>query len=127
MRGFLGFAALFAALGTSMVGCAGMDLRVESMPGPGYRKYQTRSEVGEIKVYYGEPDRPYVVIAKYIVQETPQVIMARSKETTINYVAKRARSDGADAIIVDNFDVVNVAGVARQSMKIWIRGIRFKE
>ena len=68
-----------------------------------------------------------IVIAKYIVQEEPTVLTSHSSSEMVVYAGKRACEDGADAIIIENFDVVNVpGGYARQTPKVTIVGIRYR-
>ena len=111
-----------------LMSCASMDLRLDKLPGPAYGEYKPRVQCDKIEVYQNEkPSRPYIVIAKYIVQEEPTVLTSHSSSEMVVYAGKRACEDGADAIIIENFDVVNVpGGYARQTPKVTIVGIRYR-
>ena len=127
LPGFSGFVMLLLLL-ASLIGCASMDTRVDTFPGTAYRKYTPRIQFEQMKIYEnGRPDRPFVVIAKYIAQETPTVLTGVPAGAMIRHVAETAHKDGADAVIVEQVDVVNVPGYARHSPKVTVVGIRFTD
>ena len=114
-----------------LLGCAAMDLRVDTLP--------TSSDFGRLSprvsmdkcVYYTKDNAPdpsyYTVLASYIVQEEPMVIIAKSAQDMIRYIHKKAVKMGADTIIVDEITTTSVAGdVARTSPIVKVRAIRFK-
>ena len=114
-----------------LLGCAAMDLRVDTLPiSNDFGKLTPRASMDKV-VYYTTENAPdpsyYTVLASYIVQEAPTVISSHSAQGMIRYIHKQALKKGADTIIVDEITTTSVAGgVARTSPIVKIRAIRFK-
>ena len=116
-----------------LVGCTpGMDLHIDALPmSNDFGNIAPRVSLDKCKYYTKEnaPDQStYTVLAQYIVQEKPEILMSRPPGAMICYAFERAVEKGADSIIVDEMGTTNVAGgYARTSPVIKIRAIRFKE
>lgn len=119
---------VFMGFITTMWGCAELDTKVNALPGPGYKQYQPRGTAEDVIIFHEEPEREYEVIARYIIQETDSLVfIERTPEAMLKVLSKRAWKDGADAIIVDEFDTVDVGKSQRESPQIKVRGIRFTD
>jgi hypothetical protein len=119
-------------LSMGLIGCpVWMDLKVDTLPmSSEYGSISPRVSTDKCRYYTKEnaPDSStYTVLAQYIVQETPTVIISRSAQEMICHIYETAVQKGADTIIVDEMGTTNVAGgYARTSPVVKIRAIRFK-
>ena len=114
-----------------LTSCAGMDLRVDTLPTSSlYGSVPPRVVAAKCRWYTKEnaPDpSTYTVLAQYVIQENPTVLTSLSAETMVCHAYEKAVEKGADAIIVDEMSTTNVAGgYARTSPVVKVRAIRFK-
>jgi hypothetical protein len=120
---------LFLLTAILLFGCsASMDLRLDTLKSsPDYGNIQPRIELKDFKYYTGKPGKEYQELAKLIVQETPQVVMARTTDEMIYYLCETAWENGADALIDVEISTTNVAGgYARTSSVVKGTAVRFK-
>ena len=122
---------LFAlSVGMVLTGCAGMDLRVDTLPTNSlYGSVPPRVITDKCR-WYTKDDTPhpstFTVLAQYVIQETPTVMLPLSAHDMICHAYEKAVKNGADAIIVDEMTTTNVAGgYARTSPVVKARAIRF--
>lgn len=125
------FIVLIFTITQSLVGCASMDLRLDTIPASDEYGKRAPRVSADICSYYSKNNEPdpstYFVLAQYIVQENPSVLTSWAARDMICQVYKEAVGKGADAIIVDKIGTTSVAGGAqRTSPVIDIRSIRFK-
>jgi hypothetical protein len=112
--------------------CASMDMRLDTMATSNdYGNLQPRV-VKNCSYYSKGSNEPaadkYYVLAQYVVQENPSVMMSRTVNQMICYIYDEAIDNGADAIIIDEINTTNVAGgFTRTSPVVKARAIRFKE
>lgn len=114
-----------------IIGCASMDMRLDTLAtNNDYGNLQPRV-VKNCSYYTKGSNEPaaenYYVLAQYVVQENPSVMMSRTANQMICYIYEEAIDNGADAIIIDEIGTTNVAGgFARTSTVVKARAIRFK-
>lgn len=108
-----------------LAGCAGMDVRVDSMPGSAYRAYKPRIPFEKMRVFDEKPSEQHVIVGRYIAQETQEVIISRSMREMTAVAAEKAWKDGADAIVMGDYDTRKVTGYRRDTGVVRITGIRF--
>ena len=115
----------------ALTSCAGMDARVDILPTSnlyGTVPPRVSSDKCKYTMKDNAPDpSTYTVLAQYVVQEAPTVILGLSAQEMICHAYVKAVEKGADAIIVDEIGTTNVAGgAARTSPVVKVRSIRFK-
>lgn len=109
-----------------VISCASMNLDVQTLRGPAYGSFAPRITLEKMKAFRKEPPWPYIVVAEYVVQETPLVMMAQDANTMLQHVGRLAHEKGADAIILDSFNSAQATGgYARTTAVVKVRGIRF--
>jgi hypothetical protein len=123
---FKPFFGLLVVAVLMLIGCAGMDVRVDSMPGSAYRAYQPRIAFEQMPILDQEPiGRRFVVVGRYIGQETNEVFVPRSMPEIVVETAKKAWEDGADAVIMGDYDTRKVTGYRRDTGVVKLTGIRY--
>lgn len=110
-------------------GCASMDLQLTSLKSDiSYGSSKSSITRDQFRYWTDDKvDRPYLKLADLIVQETPKVILSRSTDEMIAYMADIAWENGADALINVQVSTTNAAGgYARISPVVKGTAIRFK-
>ena len=126
---------LLVGIGIGLIaGCVAalqsLDLRVDTIPASAdFGNVSPRVSPDKCGYYTTDhaPDAStYTVLARYIVQEEPEVFVPYNANEMIAYVCKQAVEKGADAIIVDDVGTTTFAGRhARTSPVVKARAIRF--
>jgi len=112
-----------------IIGCmASLDLRIDELRShPDWGKVKPTIPFEQFQYFTGEPQQEYYELAKLVVQETPDVILARDADEMISHMCKIAWKKGADAVINVEIETKNVAGRARTSAVVKGTAIKFKK